>query len=323
MRKAEEEEKEKIKRVLGIYTKLMNGHLINKCEEAQTYGVSERTIQRDLADIQKYFDDEIVNSGCVNSVSYDRKKKKHYVEQVYETKLSNSEVLAVCKILLDSRAFTKPEMESILDKLLACCVPEINQKLVVELIRNEEFHYVEPRHKTVFKDKMWEIGQAIKDHKYIEIDYARTTKKAAEKHNVKRKLKPVAIMFSEFYFYLAAFIDDEEVRKGFEVADDPYPTIYRMDRIKKLKVLQENFSIPHSGRFEEGEFRKRVQFMYGGKLQKVKFKYLGNDIDAVLDRLPTAKATKTEDGNFVVEAEVFGKGIGMWFRSQGENVERM
>ena len=61
--------------------------------------------------------------------------------------------------------------------------------------------------------------------------------------------------------------------------------------------------------------------MYGGKLQKVKFRYSGLDIDAVLDRLPTAKILDEEDGVYTVSAEVFGKGIDMWLRSQGDNVQ--
>ena len=60
--------------------------------------------------------------------------------------------------------------------------------------------------------------------------------------------------------------------------------------------------------------------MYGGKLQKVKFEYSGTDVDAVLDRLPTARIIKEEDGRYVIEAEVFGKGIEMWLRSQGDTV---
>ena len=61
--------------------------------------------------------------------------------------------------------------------------------------------------------------------------------------------------------------------------------------------------------------------IYGGRLQKVKFKYSGLDIDAVLDRLPTARILDEEDGVYTVSAEVFGKGIDMWIRSQGENVQ--
>jgi hypothetical protein len=137
---------------------------------------------------------------------------------------------------------------------------------------------------------------------------------------VKRKIKPVAIMFSEYYFYLTAFIDDEDVQKDFDVINDSFPTIYRIDRIKKLKVLSEKFHIPYSSRFEEGEFRKRVQFMYGGKLQKVMFTYSGPDIDAILDRLPTAQVLSEDNGVYTVRAEVFGKGIEMWIRGQGEYV---
>ena len=103
--------------------------------------------------------------------------------------------------------------------------------------------------------------------------------------------------------------------------NDSFPTIYRIDRIESYKILLEKFKIPYSSRFEEGEFRKRIQFMFGGKLQKVKFKYMGNSIEAVLDRLPTAKVLDKIDGEYIISAEVFGKGIDIWFRSQGNDVE--
>lgn len=298
-----DEKKDKIERVLGIYTKLLNGYLINKAEEARNYGVNERSIQRDIEDIRSYMDLEVERSGPVNSVIYDRVEKGYRLETIYKQRFTNSEVLAICKILLDSRAFTKKEMDEMLEKLIECCVPKSNQNIVRNLIGNEKFHYIELHHKTVFIDKMWEIGQAIQQSKYIEIDYLRTKDKAV----VKRKVKPLAIMFSEYYFYLTAFIDDEDVRKDFDVLNDSFPTIYRIDRIQELKVMDEQFHIPYSSRFEEGEFRKRIQFMYGGKLQKVKFKYKGNSIEAVLDRLPTAKILSEENGEYLVSAEVFGK----------------
>lgn len=313
----EENKGDKIVRVLDIYTKLMNGSVVNKSDEAARYGVNERSIQRDIDDIRNFLELDTAEKGYINSVIYDRNARGYRLEQIYKLKLENSEVLALCKILLDSRAFRKDEMTDMLARLISCCVPKENQKLVKELIRNEEFHYVEPRHNTRFIDTMWKIGQAIRSNQYIEIDYQRTK----DKKVIKRKVKPLAIMFSEYYFYLTGFIDDEdEARKDFDVINDSFPTIYRIDRIKKLNVLQEKFHIPYSSRFEEGEFRKRIQFMYGGVLQKVKFKYSGTDIDAVLDRLPTATVIGEEDGIYTIQAEVFGKGIDMWLRSQGENV---
>lgn len=311
------ENNEKTTRILGIYTKLMNGYVVNKAQAAQEYGVNERSIQRDIADIQAFFEYEAHNSETFNSIIYDRTEKGYRLEQIYKMKLSNSEILAICKILLDSRAFTKNEMQSMLKRMIECCVPRNNQRLVSDLIRNEEFHYIEPQHKSVFIDKMWEIGQAIQQQKYIEIEYFRTK----DKKVVTRKVKPVAIMFSEYYFYLAAFIDDEKTRKDFDVKNDSFPTIYRIDRIKNFKVFDEKFRIPYNDRFQEGEFRKRIQFMYGGELQRVKFKYYGESVEAVLDRLPTAKILAEEKGVYTISAEVFGKGIDMWLRSQGDKVE--
>ena len=141
-----------------------------------------------------------------------------------------------------------------------------------------------------------------------------------DKATVQRKLRPVGIMFSEYYFYLTAFIDDKEVRKDFDVINDSFPTIYRLDRISSIKVLDEHFHIPYASRFEEGEFRKRIQFMYGGKLERVRFKYKGPDVDSILDRLPTAVIESEDDSVFTIRAEVFGKGIDMWLRSQGNNI---
>jgi predicted DNA-binding transcriptional regulator YafY len=308
---------DKIGRVLQIYAKLADGYVINKTEEAQFYGVNERSIARDIEDIRNFLDADIERTGVANTVVFDREAKGYRLETLYKIRLQNSEILALCKILLDSRAFTKSEMVEMLDKLITCCVPEANQKMVKELIRNEEYHYVEPRHHTKFIDRMWVLGQAINESRYIEIDYYRTK----DKKTVSRKLQPVAIMFSEYYFYLTAFIEDKEVQKDFDVLNDSFPTIYRIDRIRSLKVLDERFHIPYSSRFEEGEFRKRIQFMYGGRLQKVKFQYSGTDIDAILDRLPTAKILDEQDGVYTVSAEVFGTGINMWLRSQGDYVK--
>ena len=149
----------------------------------------------------------------------------------------------------------------------------------------------------------------------MEIEYTRMK----EPKLVQRRVQPVGIMFSEYYFYLTAFLEDKST---FENPDDLFPTIYRIDRIKSFKVLDEHFRVPYQDRFQEGEFRKRVQFMYGGKLERIRFKYTGPSIEAVLDRLPTAKIVCQDGEGWTVEAEVFGKGIEMWLRSQGSNILR-
>lgn len=204
-----------------------------------------------------------------------------------------------------------------LGKILDCCVPNVNRKEINDLIRNEAFHYIEPRHQSDFIDKMWDIGKAIRESKYINISYQRT----GDRKTVERKVMPVSLMFSEYYFYITAFIDDEKVKESFDILDDPFPTIYRIDRIKKYKITEEHYRIPYANRFEEGEFRKRIQFMQGGKLQKVRFTYSGPSVEAVLDRLPTAVIENEKNDTYTISAEVFGKGIEMWLRSQGDFVK--
>ena len=102
----------------------------------------------------------------------------------------------------------------------------------------------------------------------------------------------------------------KEVKKDFNVLNDSFPTIYRIDRIRSMRITDEKFHIPYSSRFEEGEFRKRIQFMYGGKLQKVQFRYTGPDVDAILDRLPTAKILDEEDGAYIIRRR------GVWHGNQ-------
>ena len=86
-------------------------------------------------------------------------------------------------------------------------------------------------------------------------------------------------------------------------------------------AYNQEFAIPYSQRFEAGEFRKRVQFMYGGGLIRARFRYTGPSVEAVLDRLPTAEVKAEQDGSYLIEAEVFGSGIVRWLLSQGKYVE--
>ena len=301
----------KSERLLKIYSKLVSGEILQKKELAQHFHVTERSIQRDMEALRCFFAEE----GLSQDVVYDKRVRGYHIADPALYIMENSEVLAVCKILLESRSMRRDEMFPILDKLIACCVPEHNRKAVQDLVANEKYHYIEPHHGQPVLNGMWELGQTIQNHQMAEIEYERMK----EPRLVKRKVKPVGIMFSEYYFYLTAFLEDKE---GFENPDDIFPTIYRIDRIKSCRVLDEHFSVPYKDRFQEGEFRKRVQFMYGGKLERIRFRYTGPSIEAVLDRLPTAEIVEQTEDGWIVEAEVFGKGIKMWLRSQGEYIEQ-
>ena len=77
MSASEEEKSAKIARVLGIYTKLQDGCIVSKAEEAVRYGVTERSIQRDIDDIRRYLENASAENGNYNSVSYSRSQTEH------------------------------------------------------------------------------------------------------------------------------------------------------------------------------------------------------------------------------------------------------
>ena len=302
----------KNQRILDIYLRLLNNKEVNRKKLAQEYEVSERSIHRDISDLRTFS----LSTNNISEIIYDDKTNGYILQNEDNQKLTNSEILAVCKILLDSRAFLKTEMTGIIDKLIKQCVPKESYLKVSKLIENEKFHYIELQHKKEFLQSLWEIGEAVQRHLKIEIEYERMDKTV-----VKRTILPVGIMFSEYYFYVLAHIDGIDKEKYFENKDDVFPTIYRIDRIQNFKILEEHFPIPYKDRFEEGEFRKRVQFMTGGKLRKLKFKYFGNSLEAVLDKIPTAKVIDEIENGYLISAEVFGNGIDKWILGQGKDVE--
>lgn len=308
-------ETDKNTRILEMYTMLTRGEGLNKRSLARQFGVAEKSIQRDIEDLRDFF----TRSGDQRALIYDARTHLYTLHVDSILSLTNSEVLAVAKILLESRSMIKEEMFPILDKLVRCCAPKESLKQVQELLANEKFHYVEPHHGTAFVNLLWNIGTAIKEQRMVEITYHRTHKN----DTVTRVLRPVGILFSEYYFYLAAFIEGIDKQEKFENPEDQSPTIYRVDKIEHFHLLKEHFRIPYKNRFQEGEMRKRIQFMYGGKLRRIRFEYTGPSIEAVLDRLPTAKIEKKTEQGWLCTAEVFGKGIEMWLREQGPYVQMM
>ena len=300
-------------RLLELYNRLLKNDDIDVEEYAKENGVSTRTVERDIKCIKDFLAGNEDKSRKII-----RNKKKYQLTYAKDSvNLTKSEILAISKILLASRAFLKDEISLIIDKIVKQCGPGQDLDLIQELLKNEKFHYIELQHKKSFINCIWDLGQAIKDKKRVEIVY-----KKMDGNIVKRIIDPVGLMFSEYYFYLLAHIENIDKEKYFCNKDDDYPTIYRLDRIEDFEVLNEKY-IPtlYKNRFQEGVFRKQVQFMTGGKLRKLKFIYKGSSIEALLDKIPTAKAKEIGKNIYEIKAEVFGNGIDRWILSQGEAIE--
>ena len=228
-------------RLLQIFAKLSGGEAVSRIALAEEFRVSVRSIQRDIEALRCF----LAEQKMPQEILYSRQDGGYRMLSREDCRLTNDEILAVCKILLESRSMRRDEMLPILNKLICCAVPENNQRAVRQLIGNESFHYIEPHHGKRLLHRLWDIGQAIQEQRVIEITYERLK----EPRLVKRRAQPVGLMFSEYYFYLTAFLED---RSTFENPDDLFPTIYRVDRIREFRVLNEHFQVPYRDRFESG-----------------------------------------------------------------------
>lgn len=292
-------------RMLDIFERLNKGERISKRDLTVYYGVGEKTIQRDIEDIRNYLAEKHGYEPDA-TIKYNRGQNCYYLVRFEREWLSNQEVLAICKILLESRAFAKEEMNRLLTKLLAQATPT-QRKVVEGIIKDESVNYVPLQHKKPLLENLWQVSDAIVQEHPIRFSYTRQDGRTKD-----RTVKPLAIIFSEFYFYLIGLQTYE--------TGDAFRT-YRLDRIANIITSEEKFRIPYRDKFRDSEFRKRVQFMYDGELMTVKFRYFGSSVEHVLDRLPIAKAKQRDVSVYDISAEVYGDGILIWLLSQGSQVE--
>ena len=179
------------------------------------------------------------------------------------------------------------------------CYDEFNDKMAVTYAKKgyEAGDAIASiQYATIDPDNLWMAAQAIRNQSLLEIEY----QKLKDHQIVKRTVEPVGLMFSEYYFYLMGIITDHSTREAFHKKNDPYPTIYRLDRIHSIKETGKKFSVPYKDRFKEGEYKNRTQFMFGGEPQKISFNYYGPSVEAVLDKFPMAKVVDKQDGVYVL-----------------------
>lgn len=124
----------KADRLLQIYSRLVNGEILSKKEMADRFHITERSVQRDVEALRCYFQEEGLNQDVI----HDRKAGGYRLQKEEKPLLNNGEILAVCKILLESRSMKREEMFPILEKLTSSCVPPKSRAAVDSLISNEK-----------------------------------------------------------------------------------------------------------------------------------------------------------------------------------------
>lgn len=292
-------------RVLEIFFRGLRGEDISVQDLANEYNVSTKSITRSINELKNFLSDHRDLVGNTElQYSYTDKCYRLFMDEL----LTNKELFSVVEVLIGARAFSKMELLTIIDKLKKVTTPEDRPKMN-ELIRKELYHYPEIKHDCEsVQDHVWKLVNCITEHKEISVEYYRMDRKW-----VTHRLRPASIMFTDYYFYLIAFRADKE-------KDKPY--YFRIDRIKQIVEHRKKFDGFEALDFDEGLLRKRSLFMWPGELRTIRFEFSGPSVQAVLDKLPTAKIIeRLGNDRYLIEAETYGDGIKMWLLSQGSWVK--
>ncbi|WP_461207888.1 helix-turn-helix transcriptional regulator [Clostridium sp. DL1XJH146] len=302
--------------LLYMYKILAKGGVLNKKELANKLEVSTKTVERYIEEINLSLQEDLETDFLDVAVKYNKKLNGYVLKSMEKLYISKEDILTISKILLESRGLCNSQMNFLLDKLVANCCNN-DESFIKKIIYSEKANYEEPRHgDDKLIEKIWDLSEAARENKKIIIDYTKIGPNGkVNEVSTKRKVIPQGIMFSEYYFYLIAYIDWEDSFK-------PMGTIpYRLDRIKDYIITEERFDINEIPKLEEGEIRKNSQFMYLGNKEHVEFLYTGRSLEAVEDKLPKAKITTLKDGQYLVKTEGSTRGLKFWILSHGEAIE--
>lgn len=280
-------ENEKNERMLEIFFRALRGESISVKKFAEEYKVSTKSISRDINRIQEFLSEhrELMQNA---ELTYSYKNRAYLFNS--DEFLKNKELFALVKVILGSRCFSKEEVLTLIAKLKRFTTIHDKQQLE-NLIRKEVYHYHEVKSdcKSVIEN-LWKLIQAIEEKRTITITYYKMNRE-----EVKRKIKPTAILFSEYYFYLIAYMADDAEYKA---------KYFRVDRISAMMEHRENFQLDRKYDFDEGDLREKNQFMFPGENIKIRFAFSGLSVQAILDRLPTAKIVEKNGNTSIIEAEV-------------------
>lgn len=277
--------------------------LVGACCDAMRSccNVSTRSITRDINSLKAFLAD---HADILGYAELEYSSTNHCYSLKMDHFLSNKELLAITKVLIGSRAFSSEELLGIIQKLKVNTTSADRIKLE-QLICKEIYQYDEVGsdcHSVI--DNLWKVTDCIENRNVITITYYKMNRDL-----VKRKIKPVSIMFSEYYFYLIGYRYETDVSNT--------PIYFRVDRIVDIIVQREKYVLLKEQNIDEGMLRRKSQFMWPGPTRKIRFEFSGPSVQAILDRIPTAKVTDRQADKSIIEAEVFGSGIKMFLLSQG------
>jgi predicted DNA-binding transcriptional regulator YafY len=286
-------------RTLEILFRAMRGEDVSVKKVAEEHGISTKSVSRDIGKIKDFLAE---NRDLTGNAEMEYGHAHRTYRLISDEFLTDRELFAVAKALLGTRAFAKADTARLIAKFKKFTTNDDRKKLN-EIVAKELLHYSEVRHYCEdVTENLWQLVNIIHEKREITINYYKIDRTFSEK-----RIQPVSLIFMEYYFYLIAFYP----------AKYDEPRYFRVDRITGIVEHRQTFDTAKIPDFDEGLLRKRCQFMFFGKLRKIRFEFSGPSVQAILDRLPTAVIVAKKRSSYTIETEVHGDGIKMFLLSQG------
>ena len=96
-------------RLLSMYDVLQRGCGLSTRSLQERFGVTAKSVQRDIAELREYISQEYAQSVYGN-IEYNRVRKEYYWRNRSDMLLHEKEILLLVTILMESRGLTKEEL---------------------------------------------------------------------------------------------------------------------------------------------------------------------------------------------------------------------
>lgn len=257
----------KINRLYEITIILLNKGTVTAKELADRFGVSTRTIYRDIDILSSTGIPVYMNKGNRGGISL----LENYV--INKTFISDAERESLLLAVKTMQATKYPEIDIILEKLGAMFKNTLNNDWV-------EIDFSHWGSKPNEKNKFNNIKRAMLERKVIHFEYVNSNG-----HRSSRLAEPEKLIFKGNSWYLVAYCRQRQDHR-----------IFRISRLKNVEVRSEEY-VPKISSGEQTEETK----VFSKPLVQLKLRFQAKVLNRLYDDFDDSFITDNEDGSFDVD----------------------
>ncbi len=275
-------------RLFEITTVLLNKEKVTAQELAERFGVSTRTIYRDVEVLSAAGIPVYMNKGAGGGI---RLLENYALKRTLISERESATLLMAIKTL---QATAYPELDKLLEKLGAL----FRKSAASDWVEVDFTPWGSSPHD---QNKFGEIKRAILDCNLIRFDYVN-----GEGRKSNRLVEPAKLIFKSNAWYLGAYCRQQQQQRTFKIA-----------RIKNLEVLTETFARLNAPGATIREAPESPQ-----PLLLVKLRCQAAVLNRIYDYFDDAAIQPDADGQFILEAALpEGEWLYGYILSMGSSVE--